>query len=423
MTRSILIAFCLFFWVGRACALDIPVDLHGFWETRVGSRLQNDSHQRRVSLAETRLQLDLASEQDWATLRIRTDLSLDDVNRTRSVDLEEGDGIVDLREANLIIYPTDFLDLKVGRQVLTWGTGDLLFLNDLFPKDWRSFLIGRDEEYLKAPSDAVKASFFLDLFNLDLVYTPRFDPDRYIRGERISYWSDLAGKIVGQNRVVDAAVPNDWFSNDEWAVRLYKNFRGYEAALYGYDGYWKSPGGMDPDTGRATFPRLSVLGASLRGTLLKGIGNLEAAYYYSGDDASGTDPFTRNSEIRFLAGYEQELIKDLTLGIQYYLERILHHDRYLKTLPQGVPARDEERHVLTSRLTWLLMNQNLTLSLFVFYSPSDSDLYLRPKASYKIDDYWTIEAGGNIFFRENDSTFYGQFHTNNNIYMGLRLGF
>ncbi|MFW6031595.1 MAG: hypothetical protein ACOC9T_03300, partial [Myxococcota bacterium] len=32
------------------------------------------------------------------------------------------------------------------------GTGDLVFLNDLFPKDWRSFLLGRDLDYLKAPS-------------------------------------------------------------------------------------------------------------------------------------------------------------------------------------------------------------------------------------------------------------------------------
>ena len=50
--------------------------------------------------------------------------------------------------------------------------GDLLFINDLFPKDWVSFFVGRDDEYLKAPSDSLKASFFNELFNLDFVYTP-----------------------------------------------------------------------------------------------------------------------------------------------------------------------------------------------------------------------------------------------------------
>ena len=46
--------------------------------------------------------------------------------------------------------------------MLTWGTGDLLFINDLFPKNWKSLAIGRDDEYLKDPSGAVKASFFHD---------------------------------------------------------------------------------------------------------------------------------------------------------------------------------------------------------------------------------------------------------------------
>ncbi|MED5520502.1 MAG: hypothetical protein VX459_02085, partial [Pseudomonadota bacterium] len=35
-------------------------------------------------------------------------------------------------------------DIKVGKQVLTWGTGDYLFLNDLFPKDYQSFFAGRE---------------------------------------------------------------------------------------------------------------------------------------------------------------------------------------------------------------------------------------------------------------------------------------
>ncbi len=407
----------------RQAYSELPLDVHGFWETRFGTRLQDDDHERRVSLGETRLQLDLSKDMDLGSLRIRSDFIYDDVDRTRSIDLEEGKGVVDLREANLLLYPMDFLDLKLGRQILTWGTGDLLFLNDLFPKDWKSFLAGRDEEYLKAPSDALKASLFTDFFDMDLVYTPRFDPDRFISGERISYWNNQLGEISGRNAIVSADIPNDWFSDDEFALRIYKNIKGYEMALYGYIGYWKSPAGMDPDTMKATFPKLSVYGASIRGDFLKGIGNLEFAYYDSRQDRDGDDPFVRNSEIRFLAGYEQEIVTDFTIALQYYLEYMRDYSDYKNTLPEGIPLRDEDRHVTTMRLTRLLMNQNLTLSLFVFYSPSDTDLYIRPKISYKINDYWTTEIGGNVFFRENDSTFYGQFHKNSNIYMGLKYGF
>ena len=52
----------------------------------------------------------------------------------------------ELREAYLKFRLPGDIDLKVGRQILTWGTGDLLFINDLFPKDWNSFLLGRDED-------------------------------------------------------------------------------------------------------------------------------------------------------------------------------------------------------------------------------------------------------------------------------------
>src|SRR3972149_11637645 len=74
-----------------------------------------------------------------------------------------------VRELNLFVRPKDNVDIKAGRQVLTWGTGDYLFVNDLSPKDYVSFFTGRDDEYLKLPSDAVRAWLFTDTVNLDFV--------------------------------------------------------------------------------------------------------------------------------------------------------------------------------------------------------------------------------------------------------------
>jgi hypothetical protein len=161
----------------------------------------------------------------------------------------------------------------------------------------------------------------------------------------------------------------------------------------------------------------------LRGTLFRGIGNTEFGYYNSKHDLSGDDPYVRNSEFRILFGYEQEVATELTLGVQYYLEHMIHHDDYCRTLPAGIPRADEDRHVFTMRLTKLLMNQNLTLSLFTFYSPSDQDAYLRPKIQYRIDDHWSADMGGNIFVGKDRHTFFGQFENNTNVYGGLRYSF
>jgi len=130
------------------------LEVHGFYEIRSGYRTRKDKYQKDMSIMENRLQLDISSYTDWADLKFRGDLFGDLIT-------EQAD--FDIREAYLSSSPFDFMDLKVGRQILTWGTGDLVFINDLFPKDWQSFFIGRDTEYLKAPSDAAKISLFSEL--------------------------------------------------------------------------------------------------------------------------------------------------------------------------------------------------------------------------------------------------------------------
>jgi hypothetical protein len=388
-------------------------EVHGFYEIRSGYRLRKDKYEKDMSIMENRLQLDLSSYPDWGDIKVKGDVFGDMVE-------EQAD--FDLREANIFARPTDFMDLKVGRQILTWGTGDLLFINDLFPKDWQSFFIGRDTEYLKAPSDAAKVSLFGDFVNLDIVYTPQFDLDRFIKGERISYWNSNLGRLAGQDAIQHTDKPNRWFRDDEIAARLYKNINNYELAFYGYHGYWKSPGGQNTARNQAIFPDLNVYGTSIRGAVGKGIGNFEFGYYESDDDQSGKNPLINNSELRFLAGYTQEVGRDFTAGFQYYLEHMLDHGQHKDSNPVGLD-RDRNRHVVTVRLTKLLMYQNLRCSIFSYYSPSDKDVYMRPNINYKVTDNLAIETGANLFFGEYSNTFFAQFQNDTNIYVALRYSF
>ncbi len=401
----------------------LPFLLTGFGEGRAGAWTQRNPYENDLSIGEVRLQLEGEKAWDRAALRVRSDFLYDPVSDHQTIDLESGQGWFDLREARFAVTPFSFMDIRIGRQILTWGTGDLLFINDMFPKDWNSFFLGRDTEYLKAPSDSAVVSLFSDLANADVVYTPRFDPDRYIDGSRLSYYNPALGRIAGRDAIIVTEEPETWFKDDELALRLSRNIEGYEAALYGYRGYWKSPAGSDPATGKATFPRLAVYGASGRGAVGPGIGNLEFGWYDSEQNSGGNDPYVRNSELRFLAGYEQEVAADFTAGLQYYLEYMLNYDAYRDNLPPGQHPRDEGRHVVTLRLTKLLMRQNLKLSFFGYYSPSDEDCYLRPLIQYKIDDHWTADIGGNVFWGVHDWTFFGQFRKDTNLYAAARYGF
>lgn len=416
----------------NAAAPDWRDHLSGFAEARVGDYLGSRDTQPWASLTEARLQLAaeapfnvaLGAQRDLqGQINMTTDLIGDAIADDQGVDLSRGEGWIDLREANLAFRAGEQADLKIGRQILTWGTGDLLFINDLFPKDWNSFIVGRDDEYLKAPSDAVKVSLFGERVNLDLVYTPRFDADRFIDGQRVTYFSPVAGEIVGTNGVVQAEIPDQAFQDDEIALRLHRLIGATELALYAYQGYWKSPAGADAQTGQATFPSLRVWGASLRQPLGPGLFNAETGYYDSRDDRDGQNPLIANSEWRFLLGYEQEIAPELTAGVQVYSEWLQDHNAYRASLPATAWSRDEWRQVLTLRLTQLMLQQRLHLSLFNFWSPSDQDGHLRLKAAYQWDDHWKTEIGSNLFWGERAETFFGQLTQNDSVFVAVRYGF
>jgi len=395
----------------------LPVEIHGFAEAAVASRVDDDKTQNgHVVLNEARFRLDLARYGDLADFYFKGDFLADQL----------GDGVdTDIRQAAIAIRAAGWLDIKAGRQVLTWGTGDLVFLNDLFPKDWQSFFTGRDDEYLKAPSNSVRLTFYAKAFNVDLVWTPTFEPDRFITGERLSFFSPMAGRLVSAESTggpVAAADPANRIENGELAARLFRNIKGYELALYAYAGFFKRPLSFDPALGMPTYSELAVYGGSIRGNLMGGVANVEGAFYDSRNDRDGTDPFTPNSEIRWLGGYERELFSNFTMGLQYYAEWIQNHDSLLAASPVPQFEAEEIRHLATTRLMYRARQQTVTMMLFAFYSPNDEDAHLRPSISYKWSDAVAVTAGGNIMFGEDD-TFFGQLEENNNAYFRIRYSF
>ncbi len=388
------------------------LECHGFMEARAGIRTGEDPHGRKMSLWDARLQVEASTFTNTLEFKFKADVL--------------GDGILDHadflpREA--WVFTRSFLDMdvKIGRQVLTWGTGELVFLNDLFPKDWQSFFTGRDDAYLKAPSDAVKLSMFTDFAGVDLVYTPQFDPDHQVTGEYISHWDHALGAMAGKGRISGADRPDNWFQDQELALRIFRAMDHWELALYGYLGFWKTPCGRNGNQ-RPFYPDLNVYGASIRGRMCGGIGNLELAWYDSRQDRDGTDPNVENSQIRYLAGFNRDLAANLNAGLQYYAEQILDYDAHAVKGTKGAD-RDRIRHVITLQLTRLLMNQTLTLGLSAFWSPSDEDGYLKPKAAFQYSDTLVFEIGANLFWGGESHTFFGQFENNNNIYGAVRYHF
>ena len=141
------------------------------------------------------------------------------------------------------------------------------------------------------------------------------------------------------------------------------------------------------------------------------------------DDKGGDDPNVINSQFLLLTGYEREIIKNLTASAQLYVEKIQHYDR--QTTPHFAPQwlRSEWYELLTFRLTHLAFQQNLTSSLFVFYSPDEQDWHLRLKADYRFSDSWKGSVGIYAYGGEDDYSFLGQLKENDAVWVRLRYSY
>jgi hypothetical protein len=221
---------------------------------------------------------------------------------------------------------------------------------------------------------------------------------------------------------LDAIAPAKQLEDGEFAARAYRNVKGYELALYGYKGFTKQPLAFDTTAAMPTFAELAVYGVSVRGNVLGGIANVEAAFHHSLDDEDGDDPFVPNSQLRTLAGYERELFANFTAGVQHYLELIQDHDALLANSPTPQFEPREARHTLTTRLTYRAMQQTLTLSLFGFVALEDEDFHLRPAVTRKWSDAVAVTIGGNVMAGD-EHTFFGQLEDNTNAYLRFRYSF
>jgi len=383
----------------------------GFVEGGLGTRFDDDALvDDRNTLQELRARIESEWQPGNMTVGLNADVYYDGV---------EDRWDADVRNLSMAFTVGNDLDFNIGRQVQTWGTGDLVFLNDLFPKDFVSFFAGRDDEYLKAPGDAIRLTRFSETINVDFVWTPVFEPDVYLTGERLSFFSPLAGTNVAPMPPLSAAEPDNSFSNGEFALRLFRTVEGREYALYLYRGFFKQPTALT-DSLEPTFAPMTSIGASLRRPLGRGLLNVETSYYLSRDDRRGSDPFVPNNQFRFLAAYEWEARPNFTIGLQYYLESTLDYRRLIDNSPFPQFEADEHRHLLTNRLTYRANRDKHTWSLLTFYSPSDSDIYLRPVYTYRHSDQWSVTAGGNLFAGSDRHTFFGQLEDASNAYFRVR---
>ncbi|MEW5807061.1 MAG: hypothetical protein AB1756_06930 [Acidobacteriota bacterium] len=393
---------------------ELPVELHGFLLGNFTGKTSGQSPSGDdFILGEERLRIEISKWFESSSFMVKTDFYHDSLNDEFHINLREA----------YIDYMYKAFDFRFGRQILTWGIGDLLFINDTFPKDWESFFSSRPLEYLKVGVDSFRARFSSEPINAELVIAPLFESDNLPSPERFYFYDPFPGIAERYNRK-----PEKTYGNAELAFRLYRRLFDSDVSLYLYRGFWKQPSAMPDDQVSPAsityfYPELNIYGFSVQRSLFAGVIGFEAGYYDSREDDTGMDMLIPNSELRALVAYSRQLWTDFTFGFQYYVEKMQDHDEYVQTLPAGFPVKDEMRQLLTLRLMQFLKYQTWKLSLFTYYSATDEDYYAIADVTKKINDHFAVTFGANILGGKENTTFFGQFDRNDNLFLNLRYDF
>lgn len=390
------------------------ISLHGFLQGNYSfDAAQSNPDGGDFKLAEERIQLKLEASKEPFRLFIKTDAFYDHIDRKADLELREG----------YVDYTASSWDVRAGRQILTWGLGDLIFINDFFPKDYEAFFSGRPLEYLKKGVDGIRIGAYPGFASFELVVIPFFEPNKFPDVKRFWMFDPMPGLTDREEEK-----PSSSLENTEIALRAYRDIAGYDASLYFYRGFFRQPSAMPDNPMMPTrlflfYPKLTAYGASLQGKALDGVLSLEAGYYDFRQDRNGSDPMIPNSQTRFLVGYQRQLWEDFTVSTQYYAEYMHDYAEYRKNLPPGLPQEKRLHDLVSVRLTQFLMHQTLRLSWFSFLSLSDGDYLLNPEVKYNFSDHIWAAVGANIFGGGEKWSQFGQFGKNDNIYLQVRYEF
>jgi hypothetical protein len=341
---------------------------------------------------------------------------------------------IEIREANIQIYGflTKNLDIKIGRQIIAWGTADKINPTDnLNPYDLEDILdFGRHRG-----SDAITANYYFNSdFFIQGVYIPFFQPANMPTGlfaDALSQSLDLPDGMTLNNYSDTILMPRYNLKESSTAgVRIKGYTKGIDMSLsyvWGYDGLPVStlntitpvdlPGNVDINS-RLSCVRNHIIGADFV-TSIGGAGFWgEAALFIPDKDVimttdlsalypSSPDPVTVDSTIadkpyvRFILGGDYNFRDGSYINVQY-----LHgffHEKGGKNMDDYFFAQYEKKF-LNEKLSIAPVGGAFIVSDWKDIKNNSTIVYI-PRISYKATDDAEISLSLAVFGGKGDNMF------------------
>lgn len=308
--------------------------------------------------------------------------------------LDQYESEVELGETFIQGSLTRRLDVKIGRQIVVWGTLDSLRVTDVLnPLDLRvPGLI--DIEDLRLPVSMARLDYYWGDWSFSGMVIPE------IRFSKFPvFGSDFYPSAVP---LPQEDKPGDRFSNAEYAAAITGVFSGWDIAFYGADIYDESTqikaASLSPLLYVRQHPRVKMLGMASNVATGNWLLKAESAWL------SGLT-FTQTGDESYArldagAGIEYSGFRNTTLSLEAANQHIFHYNPILVSSPDEI-----RKDTFQWAFRWVkdYLNDTLTLTFLTtaFGIEARDGAFMRVDAEYDVTDNLSLLTGF-VFYQSGD---------------------
>jgi hypothetical protein len=330
---------------------------------------------------------------------------------------------VGLREAYLDYY-TDFVDLRVGKQIVIWGRADGLAITDIVsPKDLTNFLIP-DFRELRLGVIAASANAYIGPAVVELIYVPVFTPSVLPSPDSIWYTSletpiestvnpapdvgssledgEFYGRLRVQTSAVDVDLAGGYYWTNEPSPTITKEFA--------------SPGVLSSLTVTPEHYRQWLAGGALSSSVGRFILRGESGYFtpkrFLTTDMADADGYVEKDYLQSLAGADT-VVAGIDLSAQVMHQYVFEHEDALR--------HDEHSWTATFRARKSFMREQLVFDAFSYVGFNAPDALVKVGVTWAPADALSFRAEGNLFL--GDEGQFGAYDDNDLVVVSTRYSY
>jgi hypothetical protein len=359
---------------------ELSLQLNGFVDSYHALQVQNP---HKVMSSRTRLRLEMRANYGEASLFSSVNLAYNSL-------IEEQSGAF-LREA-YFDYAGKFLELKLGRQIVTWGVADGLRLTDLIsPMDYTEFM-ANDYDDIRVPVNAINIKYPGESFSAEVVYVPV--PEYFVMPSGKDNPWDMP--VPAGARMDLSGTPEKRFKNSEVGGRLRFFLENLDFSLTALHTYNKSPvtvAGFDPDVNsvliKGIYEPMNVVGGDVSIPAGELVIRSEVAAYFG-------EPIA----LKNMSGYERKKTFNGLIGVDWYAgDNWTFMAQYMHKIimdDYGGLGTEQNTSMITARISKELLNNTLKLSVYGMFDVDNVGYYVRAAGDYLLNDQITLSLGSDL---------------------------